>query len=408
MNSHMLNAIESGIEHIIVENFLAVRSGRMDIDNITAIIGPQASGKSIFAKLVYFGRTYLEYYFHSVFQAGFEIRQFKVERVNAFLELFGGLDGFDHDFSVTYTYGFFEVCISRALEGHKPKVSQNKELEKCGVALKREYARYSNRQNEEVKRRVRPASAYGFMNEDEGVKNFFASIPSVLFVPASRSFYSTISEELFTFLASDERVDPLTAQFGSFYEFAKRKVGGDWYGSSLSASARSELNAKLRPVIDGDFVRIKSKDYIKTDWGRVPLRSSSSGQQESLPLLFSLLEYPGSASGPHLIIVEEPEAHLFPTAQKYVLDLMVNRVLETNCDILFTTHSPYVLACLNIHVARFKGKKVRLGRDITLGAWLAQSGTLQSIVEQDSGLVDTNFLDEVSGEIVNEFLEASK
>ena len=243
------------------------------------------------------------------------------------------------------------------------------------------------------------------MNQSDLAGKFFSSVPSVLFVPASRSFYSTISEELFTFLASDERVDPLTAQFGSFYEFAKRKTAGDWFGNNLNEKERSIVNQKIKPVIGGDFVREKSKDFIKTGWGKVPLRSSSSGQQEALPLLFSLMEYPGSSAGPHLIIIEEPEAHLFPTAQKYMLDLMVERVVLTNCDILFTTHSPYVLACLNNHISRFKSKAVRLGRNVVVSAFLTQEGSVSSIIEEESGFIDLNFIDEVSGLIASELME---
>lgn len=402
----MLSPINRGKETVKVNSFLAIRDGNFSVSNVTAIIGPQASGKSIFAKLIYFGRSYIRQYLDLVFLGAFDKREFKIEQAKRFVELFGGLVGFDSAFSIQYAYGDFIVTINRVSERHKPKVTHNDSLEKLGGLVKKEFTRFSDRLKQQDRGRARSNLQYVFTRQSEEAKAFFASIPKVLFVPASRSFYASVSEELFTFLASDERIDPLIAQFGSFYEFAKRNVAGEWYGVSRTQSEKNEINKKIRPVIDGDFVRIKSNDFIKTKWGRVPLRSSSSGQQEALPLLFSLMEYPGSIDGPHLIIIEEPEAHLFPTAQKYVLDLIVERVTLTECEALFTSHSPYVLSCLNNHVMRFRAGKNETHREIQVGAWLAQDGTMRNIIDEETGLIDTNALDEISEVIASEFIEA--
>ena len=47
------------MEKLIVENFLTIEKAELEVGRMTVIIGPQASGKSVLAKLVYFFRELL-------------------------------------------------------------------------------------------------------------------------------------------------------------------------------------------------------------------------------------------------------------------------------------------------------------------------------------------------------------
>lgn len=400
----MLGHIDDSSESIEIRNFLSIKSAEIGLCNITAVIGPQAAGKSVVAKLFYFGRTYFSRFFHSVYAHDYTARSFKAEQLDEFLALFGGLEGFSGEFGIKYSIDNFSVEVVRSGDGRKPRIKHSPKADAIGRKLQREYIKYSKEESDQSAG-FRPPRYYEFKRHTPELKEFFSSIPGVLFVPASRSFYSTVSEELFTFLASDERVDPLTAQFGSFYEFAKRRVTGDIYGARPSKKETSKTKSVIRPVLDGDFVRIKSRDFIETGWGRVPLRSASSGQQEALPLLISLIEFPNPLQSSQLLVIEEPEAHLFPAAQKYILDLIVETATATACDVLFTTHSPYVLACLNTHIAKMQSRD---SANLSVDAYLSKDGVAQTIVDYDDGLIDTNLLDEVSEEIAIEFLDATK
>lgn len=397
-------------ERLSVQHFLSVKEADINLANVTAIIGPQASGKSILAKLFYFGRSHISDYMDEILHDDFSIRSFKVKAVSNFLALFDGLDGFDRPFRVEYTYGDYSVVVERDKSKHKPRLKHSKDLDRDASMIKRAYLKFCEAVVKETPKRRGVRNKYFFVMEVDAAKEFYAKIPTCLFVPASRSFYSTVSDELFTFLASEERIDPLTAQFGSFYEFAKRRISGDWYGANLTVAERAVINKKIRPVLDGEYQRENSKDYIKTTWGRVPLRVSSSGQQEALPLLFTLCEYPdspfGGSDSPKMLIIEEPEAHLFPAAQKYILDYIVEQAEEGGCKMLFTTHSPYVLACMNNHIVR-KAKKSVDGSSLTFTAYFTGEGEAKAIVDDD-GIIDTSDLDEISSVIAEEFYEAIK
>jgi len=400
----MPKPIDDRNEHLSVTNFLSIKNANLSLLNISAIIGPQASGKSILAKLFYYGRKYISDFVASAFLEDFELRNFKKTLVADFLSLFGGLDGFDDPFEIHYHIGTLSITISRGSKAGKIKLSHNKEITDIVASLRREYGRYLRLNADDDASFRRRASQYDFRRSTEELTEFFDSVPQVLFVPASRSFYAAVSEELFTFLASDERVDPLTSQFGSFYEFAKRRLSGDpIFSSKIQEQSKLALK-KTEPVIYGKYVREKSQDYILTDWGRVQLTSASSGQQEALPLLFSLLEYPTRRNTSQLLIIEEPEAHLFPDAQKYILDLIVEVATENTCDVLFTTHSPYVLACLNTHILKLENEAVPNTRNVKIGAYLTSGGLVEYIVD-DENLIDTNALDSISEKIANEFIQ---
>lgn len=397
----MIEPIDDSHELIEIRNFLVVHSARLQLCKITSIIGAQASGKSVIAKVGYFGREYVSGYVTAVLGEDFSLRQFKKDKLDEFMNLFGGLSGFEGAFSVTYEIDDLAVTVSRISKSGRPKISQSKPLGSLGAKLKRTYNKFL--QNSDTKKGMRYSmSVYSFYNNCEDVSEFWKSVPQVLFVPASRSFYATVSEELFSFLASSERVDPLTAQFGSFYEYAKRRLGGDSIFGRLSKEKTEQLKTVTKPILDGRFVRLKNSDYIQTSWGQVPLSSASSGQQEALPLLLSLMEFPDSNLN-QLLIIEEPEAHLFPRAQKYILDLIVRIAHEERCNVLFTTHSPYVLACLNNHIVHSEKENDNL----TYGAFLTDKGDVRAIIDDDR-LIDTNFLDSISEEIANEFVDAFK
>ncbi|WP_424944767.1 ATP-binding protein [Aliiroseovarius crassostreae] len=397
----MIETISFEDECLEIRGFLSISSAKIELSDVTALIGAQASGKSVVAKLFYFSRRFLSSYARVVVGENFELRKFKSEQLSEFLSLFGGLDGFAGGFQIKYSVGEYELEVERVSNKTKPKLTMSKAYSSLGQRLKRAYSRYQKNIDEKGDRKRR-ASFYSFSTGFEEVKSFYSSVPDVLFVPASRAFYSTVSEELFTFLASDQRIDPVLAQFGSFYEFAKRRILGELYGPR-TAEEMDAIKKTIRPVIRGEYTREKSREFIKTEWGKVALSSASSGQQEAFPLLLSLIEFPERTYGNQLLIIEEPEAHLFPEAQRYILQQIVSVALNETCSVLFTTHSPYVLACLNNEILRLTKEG---DEETKFDAYRLGAGSASCLLD-DEGLIDTNYLDAVSQKIAEDYLEYS-
>lgn len=82
----------------------------------------------------------------------------------------------------------------------------------------------------------------------------------------------------------------------------------------------------------------KAKRYVKVN-------VASSGQQEAI-WVFNILGYYLLERKPVFLLLEEPEAHLYPDSQKYIAEALALFAGAGN-RVLLTTHSPYVLGELN-------------------------------------------------------------
>lgn len=394
-----MRTIGQSPETLEVRDFLSIRRCKIDFPQFTALIGPQASGKSVIAKLVYFFREYIDDYLLSVLDQDFTLRSFKAKKVVELLEMFRGLEGNERPFEIRYELDRIEISIRKAKGSSRPQISGGERLIRIGRSLIPRHRKFiSSRVNRG--RDFLYSGIYDLRREDKEVSDLFDSSPTTLFVPASRSFYSTISKQIFEFLRSDGRIEPIMARFGSFFEASKDRLSGDHFFNDEMGSSKKRILEAMAPVLKGTYQRRRGRDLIRTSWGEVPLNGSSSGQQEAFPLLLSIMMYPGFARLGDRIIVEEPEAHLYPAAQKYILDLMIEQANQSAFSLLLTTHSPYILSCLNVHVARSEN----MGKQRT-NAFLVDEGRVVSLMDED-GLIDLNDLDSVSSDIASEFMEA--
>ncbi len=120
-------------------------------------------------------------------------------------------------------------------------------------------------------------------------------------------------------------------------------------------------------------------------------------------------------------IIEEPEAHLFPIAQKDIVNLIVLTVNSTESKAIITTHSPYILTSFNIllYSDKVEGRQkngdgviihrdMRLSYDVFAAYKLKNisegTNSIESIMDEESHMIDTDYIDEVSN-ITNHELE---
>jgi len=123
-----------------------------------------------------------------------------------------------------------------------------------------------------------------------------------------------------------------------------------------------------------------------------------------------------------LVYLEEPEANVFPSTQYDLIRLFswLSRETRTDFSWVITTHSPYVLSSFNnlleaCQVATAKpDAKDEVERLIEERYWIKPSdfraycihdGKLESIMDEETGLINGNYLDGVSNEIGRQFDE---
>lgn len=112
-------------------------------------------------------------------------------------------------------------------------------------------------------------------------------------------------------------------------------------------------------------------------------------------------------------IVEEPEQNLFPDYQKRIIERLISHTnLNSNNQIMITTHSPYVLGVLNNCI--YAGNLTKQGRDCSsiiplnkqvpvdnVSAYKIEDGAIHSIISDDLHLINNSEIDGCS-EVINE------
>jgi hypothetical protein len=247
-----------------------------------------------------------------------------------------------------------------------------------------------------------------------------------VFIPASRTFFANLQKNIFTFLASNLDIDPYLKNFGSVYENSKR-----WYKDNLISNHRDlqdKLHLALEAVVAGDYEYHDEQDWILSKGKRINLANASSGQQESLPMLLVLCVWPLLRADENggMFFIEEPEAHLFPTSQSYIVSILSLLYSEVKTSFFITSHSPYILSALNNFIlagdAINEGKLTNeqfvelngLGLPIQfedVAAYTITDGILKSITDEEYRMVGGDILDGVSEhveDVMNKILRSGE
>jgi hypothetical protein len=339
------------MEKLLVNNFAGLKSVELEIRPVTGLIGPEASGKSILAKLLYFFRE-IAYRLPRAALQGLDGPQYKEECCKRFSRYFPVENTFVPDFEITYLSKQEKVSITFApLDG---AIEAN---------LRLEWSRFYDAVLEKFapRRKDLPTVKDDPSEFTEGLLALRDEIKGDLngalgawatyepiFIPAGRAFFSQVQTTVFTQFAEGESPDPFMAAFGSLLERSKSLLeSSGFFEKSEFNNVRSSVEHILRAQLS-----CHRKQYFLTfaDGRHVSLAQASSGQQECLPLLVLLARFVlfGRAGG-RAVYIEEPEAHLFPSTQKLIVELMAQafRARKGKIRLVLTTHSPYILTSVN-------------------------------------------------------------
>ena len=105
----------------------------------------------------------------------------------------------------------------------------------------------------------------------------------------------------------------------------------------LQKIKKLQKTKKLIKDIRKDIILKEEKCFIVNEKQSIELIQASSGQQEALPMLQTLAVL-SIFSRNTFTFIEEPEAHLFPIAQKYIVQIIAFLYNLNNINFI-TTHS---------------------------------------------------------------------
>jgi predicted ATPase len=416
-------------EKLIVKNFAGIKDLEIEVKKLNILIGPQASGKSICAKLLFYFKNFVWEILATVEneQAKDDLDSNYIEK---FEEYFSPESWGNGSFSIRYEFNNIFIEITKTKNKDEGLILTYSELFNQVLELLQKTMKNVEQKIEEER------FQHELFRDAYYIKGFLGGtltaflislkakeiLASQLFIPAGRSFFATLLSNIFSFLYRNNSLDPFLGNFGSYYQSIKRVR--NTYNSNREVG--KEIKKLIEEILCGEYIHDKGRDFIETSDGRrIPISNSSSGQQETLPLMVVLSvlrrRISSKQQSGQTVYIEEPEAHLFPDAQRKIVELIATifNSRKDNLQFFITTHSPYILTAINNLLEagqlyekadpkvlpelekilpRFKALNVS-----DVAAYELSDGTARSIIADETGLIDAGAIDAVSEELAIEF-----
>ena len=443
------------MQRIEIENFGPITHAEIDIAQIVLLIGEQASGKSTTAKLIYFFKSLKEDFFSIItnkqnkdFANYFHYFSKKIKA--KFILLFPFVSEND-SFLIRFFYSdSFSIEIRKKI-GKPIKININGVTNEIKTKLS-ELNKLIEQYNEiDIFIPVSPKYIMDFLED------LFQDKLSAMFVPAGRNITVTYSREFkllfFGELSKqfdkllDNRYDSKYSQEYSADTFLMKEYlqeieriidyFEDWdfnedlkYFKGIEKERLRFVNQAITNTLKGEYVQDNTGEkivYGKNKDAYVQLHNASSGQQEVIRILQDL--YILLRQNKNVFrVIEEPEAHLYPVAQKNLIELMATVVNNSESQIIITTHSPYILSVFNNLLYATKVAELNKSKQKEVNEIIPEFAQLnpnefrayslknksktyidddlrycEPIFDKETGMIAQNYLDDVSEELGDDF-----
>jgi predicted ATPase len=380
------------MQKIIIKNFGPVKNAEIEIKKVLILIGEQASGKSTIAKLIYFFKTLKEDILIKVFESSslndFDIKNDLAKLIKQKFIIFWGLSQIDYEIVFYYSVEDNKYVKVSANENNHLDIQLSKDFldadlivsfnhDKSALQDLRENQQFldtvSILKNNNVDS-VQTVNLDPILKPKQGIDNSLNHIfkneqERFLFVIAGRNVtvgYFDLFEKylladrqnrihisnkdsfemkgddplIFDFLRRVSSMKSFSRRFGSFSQFIENYVEKEEDKEQLKkvvVKTDQMLRGKYRIDNDGEKIILNNNEKIY-------LQNASSGQQEVIRILQDIFMV-FIEKAKVLRVIEEPEAHLFPIAQKQLVELLALMVnYQSENQLIITTHSPYILS----------------------------------------------------------------
>lgn len=434
------------MQKIKIENFMALNSVEIELRSLLLLLGEQASGKSTISKLIYYFQAVAQ---ELLYVLGLEeelllYQIFHKRLANTFFDFFGSINHLS-PFTITYYYSsehYIKLSKPKKGEGLSIFISgQEQLLDGC-----------QDRKNRIKRITTSRPGAYERAAQDNAIQelenfvnNWFENNRVALFIPAGRSitvnypepfkmdFYSLLTRGLVHLESQPEPANfpvdlRLMYQFVRQTEQIRQRFSNNAFQDLINErlARKNPVNENVLGIAEQKIEQILKGKYRYDQYGEkifynnqdyVLLTRASSGQQEAIRIvqdIFLILLDQQKA----FRVIEEPEAHLYPMAQKHLLELIVLFLNQSDSQVVLTSHSPYILSILNnlLYAGRLSGRRPNLTNDIQeiivrdywldpdkINVYFLRNGQSTSLINNQTGLIGQNFLDEISEELGADF-----
>ncbi|WP_295935965.1 ATP-binding protein [uncultured Xanthomonas sp.] len=409
---------------ITVKDFSCIKKAELTLSELTVLIGPQASGKSVLSKLVFFfiSET-LGQYDKIIDNKSFD--DFTEYLKSRFADWFPVPAWGDKVFKIDFQMSDYRIRFTRT--SYETSVRDNLRISTSAVV--KEHYRESQESLKALRARIatkkKASSEFDFREFElswelrETSRRVLAKrlgkdfVALQTFIPAGRSFFTTLGRAVVAF-DQGKQLDPVTVQFGRMFAAMQDARMRFIYHTDEPSS---EVARELAEMLGGKIIWRDDQALFECSDGRsMPLSALSSGQQELLPLVNVISSMNNEIQPGGLVYIEEPEAHLFPSSQSKLIQVLA--CITRGTRLLLTTHSPYVLAKINnlikagqLEKSLPSNKKAKLQAIVpskyrlqpgAVSAYAICDGELVNLIDED-GLIGADYLDSISSDISMEF-----
>ncbi len=422
---------------LTVKNFSVIKEAELEFGKITVLIGPQSSGKSLLCKLAYFFQKVVVEQAEQSMREGRDFATFHGNLLSEFSPWFPAF-GNELNTLIIYEDGQYKISIGRSHSVGAFEVEFGRRGaggSSIGLEISKEIEHSYNKVFHSLEQEKNSSGVVDFNHYSQKIREDLKKLQSSeedinSYMTSTRSFYVTAQKAI---LATGQRSDPFTLRFAQDFSFDYQQ-----------RVPRIGLESLLAKWIDGESSRIlrgevvkrgNSEIFLATDGREIPLSYLSSGTQELLPLVTCLREFVSAsaavaitldlqgASHRRLFFVEEPEASIFPSTQYDLMRVFARMTNEPalNASWVITTHSPYILSAFGNLIKADQAAKARPERakeidekiiperywikegDFKAYAIDGKTRILKSIMDKETGLINGDYLDDVSSDIAEEF-----
>lgn len=423
------------MQKISIKNFGPIKEFESEVKNINLFIGPQASGKSTISKSIFIFKSLKNKLMSFILDVTDEqlehpINEFSKYLGRWFAECFSKTWRM-RPFELTYHYSAEKQVDFYLKDGKVVHVKFNQKiLDELNLIfaevrdLNRNFSsdRYT-RLDIILERESRKRSNLKII--EARINELFEEQRNSVFIPAGRSLLSTLAEQIQNIKLEVDNLDFFMKSFVELITYLKPSFQDNLFQliedkQSLEGDhfdfERVELAVKIIELILKGEYRFDTnveKIYYNTE-EFIKLNYASSGQQESVWILLLIFKYILDQINVFLVI-EEPEAHLYPEAQKNMVELIALLANIPGNQVIVTTHSPYILTAFNnlLYANKVGSENQEVNQIVDSKIWvdsakttayLISDGGCESIFDAETQLIKAEKIDSAS-EIIDEEFE---
>lgn len=187
----------------------------------------------------------------------------------------------------------------------------------------------------------------------ERMNDIFQDNTEAYYIPAGRSLLTVMAGNR-AVMSGIPNPDLITDRFLLLIDTVREKFSdgiSNAYHFFPDAAGTFDVEKIAENIIDilkGEYFYAKGEELLKVKGSRqaVKINFISSGQQEILWLL-NFLYILLLRKEKSFVVIEEPEAHIYPLQQKKVIEFIILFANLSGSRVFITTHSPYLLTVAN-------------------------------------------------------------